>query len=287
MDIERRYFAIAASMLVMAWCTTPVAAQEEPEDADEDRWFQVSTVNELGFGAPFSHVIQLSEEGTEFDYVEEGGQEVLFPYVRLGVEAWFAERHKVIFLWQPLDIRTRVRLDTDLVVDGATFEEGTPMRLRYNFPFYRVSYLFDFVEEQRTELAVGASLQTRNATVEFESADGMSRRDRRDVGIVPVIKIRGRYTSEKDWWIGGEADGIYTPLRLFGIDTDVVGSAFDINLRAGLVVRPDVDAFVNLRYFAGGVEGTFESQAKAGPGDGFTRNWLHLGALTLGFQWWL
>lgn len=40
---------------------------------------------ELGFVDILSHNIQFGQNGTEFDYVEEGGQNILFPFIR-----WFS-----------------------------------------------------------------------------------------------------------------------------------------------------------------------------------------------------
>ncbi len=42
-----------------------------------------------------------------------------------------------------------------------------------------------------------------------------------------------------------------------------------------------VRAFVNLRYLGGGAVGTSEDET--GPGDGYVKNWLHFGTVTLGF----
>jgi len=41
---------------------------------------------ELGFLAVASHVIQLGNDGTRFDYRNDGGQDVLFPFFRLSTE---------------------------------------------------------------------------------------------------------------------------------------------------------------------------------------------------------
>ena len=44
---------------------------------------------ELGFLAVASHVIQLGNDGTRFDYRNDGGQDVLFPFFRLSTELKF------------------------------------------------------------------------------------------------------------------------------------------------------------------------------------------------------
>ncbi|RVU40992.1 hypothetical protein EA187_19630 [Lujinxingia sediminis] len=278
-----KVWAGLSAAAVMGLAAT-ASAQETAEDTS-DRGYRVSTVAELGFNSPVYHKIQFGRDGTYFDYVEEGGQDVLFPFMRLSVEAKFGGRHNVVFLYQPLDVQTEVLTEREVVADGAVFAEETPLNLRYGFSFYRASYMFDLIKSERTELGVGASLQIRNATISFESGDGTLRRVRRDVGPVPILKVRGRHTLENGVWFGAEVDGFYAPGRWVNgsTDTEVLGAILDASLRAGVVVTPEIDAFLNVRYLGGGADGT--SQNQAGPGDGYTKNWLNLVIVSLGFQY--
>ncbi|WP_230470452.1 hypothetical protein [Lujinxingia vulgaris] len=270
----------AAVMGLAATASAQDAATEE-----SDRGYRVWTVAELGFNSPVYHKIQFGRDGTYFDYVEEGGQDVLFPFMRLSVEAKFGERHNVVFLYQPLDIQTQVLTEREVVADGAVFAEETPLNLRYGFSFYRASYMFDLITSERTELGVGASLQIRNATISFESGDGTLRRVRRDVGPVPILKVRGRHTLENGVWFGAEIDGFYAPGQWVNgsTDTEVLGAILDASVRAGLEVTPELDAFLNVRYLGGGADGTSSNQD--GPSDGYTRNWLNLVIVSLGFNY--
>lgn len=279
--LDARTALLALILLVIA---APAAAQTEPDAAPEEEEPQsrVSITGELGFLDPLSHRVQFGEDGTEFDYVDEGGQDNLFPFVRLSAEFSFSDAHKIIFLYQPIDLRTQVVLRRDVTVDGQTFPEGTPMELRYGFPFYRASYLYDFFEGPDRELAVGASLQLRNATIDFKAANGELFRGNRDVGPVPIIKFRTRLPLAGAFWWGLEADGFYAPVKyLNGGDSDVVGAILDASLRVGRPVTDHIDAFVNLRYLGGGAEGTSEDDDDFG--DGYDENWLHFATVSLGF----
>ena len=60
------------------------------------------------------------------------------------------------------------------------------------------------------------------------------------------------------------------------------GALADLNLRVGLPVFRGADLYLNLRYLAGGAEGTSKSDENVG--DGFTANWLHFLTLSLGAQ---
>jgi hypothetical protein len=234
----------------------------------------IKAIAELGMLAPLTHTVQFDKTGTVFDYVDDGGQDNLFFFSRMSLEMKIKKKHTVVFLYQPLNLLTAIVLQDDLSVDKQLFPAGTPMDLRYGFDFYRVSYLYDFWHsDPYSELALGGSLQIRNATIDFTSADGTMRRSNRDIGPVPLVKFRIKHMFDPGWWIGAEIDGIYAPVKyLNGSNTDVVGALLDANVRVGIPLNNYSATFLNIRYLGGGAEGT--SKNKPGPGDGFTSNWL-------------
>jgi hypothetical protein len=266
----------------VALATTPVAPQSILNSTD--RSYAVHFSAEIGTLAVVAHRIQFSKSGTMIDYVEDGGQDNLFPYTRLQSELTLGDRHSVVLLYQPLNLTTRARLSRDLVIDNATFEKGSGMRFRYGFDFYRGSWLYDLQEEKKKEFALGLSLQIRNATIDFEDLDGETFRANRDIGPVPVLKMRVRQPMGKQgaFW-GFEADGFYAPIKyLNGSDVDVIGAILDTSARVGVPTQNGVDVFLSLRYIGGGAEGT--SDDFIAPADGWVENWLHTAALSVGTQ---
>lgn len=272
-------------LAALALLTAPATGwADESGDEGGGEGVRATFVTELGFLDPIWHKIQFDKDGTYFDYVEDGGQDVLFSFARLSAEVDFGGRHRAIFVYQPLRLDTEVLLSEDLEVDNQVFPAGTPLRLAYGFPFYRASYLYDFWEEDGRELAIGASLQLRNATINFASSDGDLFRANRDVGPVPIIKVRYRQPFAQGWWAGFEADGFYAPIRYInGGDSDVEGAILDASVRLGYEFSEEIGGFVNMRYFGGGGEGT--SSDNSGQGDGFTKNWLHFATVSLGFSY--
>ncbi|MBD3317243.1 MAG: hypothetical protein GF344_15760 [Chitinivibrionales bacterium] len=243
----------------------------------------VSGWGELGFLGVIDHKIQFSKDGTYFDYDDQGGQDVLFPFARLSIDLSLSERHTVVFLYQPLLIQTEVLLDENIRVDGLTFKRATPLKTKYSFPFYRISYLYDFMEKTNREAAIGVSLQIRNATISFATLDGKKFRSQRDIGPVPALKIRTRFPLQQKWWWGTEIDGMWAPVKYInGSDTDVVGAILDAALRGGYVVSEPLEMFASLRYLGGGAEGTGNDE---GAGDGYAKNWLHFMTVSLGFHY--
>jgi hypothetical protein len=242
---------------------------------------------ELGFLSVLYHTIQFGQSGTEFNYVKNGGQDVYFPFTRISAEVEFGPRHKVVFLYQPIDIRTEVRFFNPVQVYDVTFTppgsgKGLPMELRYGFDFYRISYLFDFWKDPRNELAAGISLQMRDAVIVFAEKSGAQIVSNQNVGPVPILKFRVKRYLGPVFWLGSEIDGFYASGRFItGSANDFVGAILDASLRAGISPKAPLDVFLNVRYLGGGAVGT-EEDAAVGGVDGYTKNWLHTMSISLG-----
>jgi hypothetical protein len=243
---------------------------------------QFRGIAEFGFLSVMSHTIQFGKNGTEFDYVENGGQDVLFPAARFSAEMDIGRRNTFILLYQPLQLETQDLLKRDLTVDNLTFPGSTGLKCLYGFSFYRASYLRELMADNaRFNLALGLTLQIRNATISFESTDGTGYRTNRNVGLVPALKARGRMNLTDRFFFGMEVDGIYAPVSyLNGSDNEIVGAILDASLRAGARVKPGI-LFVNARYLGGGATGT--STDDVWPGDGYVKNWLHFLIVSTGF----
>jgi len=270
-----RYAALAVlvpAILAAGWLNDP----------DNNHEWRAS--GELGAVGVIEHTIQFGKEATKFDYVKYGGQEVLARFLRFSGEIHLKPRHTFIGLVQPLTIVTDAVLEKDLIVDSTVFAAGTPMDFRYGFDFYRVSYLYDFWPDADRELAVGLSLQLRNASIAFASRDGEQFRVYRDLGPVPILKFRGRVPLTDRTWAAAEVDGFYAQGKGVTGSTNV-GSSFkgailDASLRYGMSLNESVDGFLNVRYLGGGASG--QQVVPDNPGDGYTDNWLGTVALTMG-----
>ncbi|MEJ2005072.1 MAG: hypothetical protein P8X57_08950 [Cyclobacteriaceae bacterium] len=277
---KKNLYILIALLLVSS---IGMAQNPSVEYTSKDKNLKLRGVAELGFLAVLKHQVQFSNSGTYIDYVQEGGQDVLFPVSRISLELEIKERHTVILLYQPLRLESTALLQRDLIIDDLLFPAGTGVNFLYNFPFFRISYMKELAPgNEKFDFALGASLQIRNATISFESTDGSLFRSNRDIGPVPVLKFRTRYNYSNRTYTEIEADGFYAPISyLNGSDNEVVGAILDASLRQGLHVTENVGAFLNLRYLGGGAVGT--SDDDPGPGDGYVKNWLNFLTVTAGF----
>lgn len=244
----------------------------------DNSWYKFKLGYEKGFLGFISHTIQFGTNGTNFNYMDEGGQNVLFPFTRMTADLKMNKRHNLTFLIQPFEIYTSSLPERDIVVEDITFPEGEPINLKYGFTFYRVSYLYDFQKENNKELAIGLSFQIRNASIIFSSADGELISINNNIGPVPILKLRWQKPLGESAWIGSEIDGFYASGRyITGSENDFEGAIIDASLRFGFELTDYLNTYLNLRYLGGGASGTEEDENK------YTDNWLKTFSVSLGF----
>ncbi|MFO7881938.1 MAG: hypothetical protein R6U52_05330 [Kosmotogaceae bacterium] len=249
-----------------------------------DRWYSFSLSYEKGFVKLLNHTIQFGEEGDMFDYITEGGQDILFPTDTYKVEMRLRERHNIALLYQPLEINTKFLLEEDKKIDYVDFLEGDVLLAKYSFPFWRVSYSYALINSDKFMLSVGASLQLRNASISFETIDGSKFVGNQNLGPVPVIKLLGRYNFRNGFYIEADVDGFYATSRWFnGADYDFTGSILDANLNLGFNLSDSMDTYINLRYLGGTAEGTSQD-TETSLSDGYTSNKLSTFILSFGFN---
>jgi hypothetical protein len=243
-----------------------------------DSWYKFKLGYEKGFLGFISHTIQFGTNGTNFNYIDEGNQNVLFPFTRMTADLKMNERHNLTFLIQPFEIFTTALPERDIIVEDVTFPEGNPINLKYGFTFYRLSYLYDFQKESNKEFAIGLSFQIRNASIVFASADGELININNNIGPVPIFKFRWQKPLGESAWIGSEIDGFYASGRyITGSENDFEGAIIDASLRFGFDLTDYLNTFLNIRYLGGGASGTEEDENK------YTDNWLKTFSVSLGF----
>jgi hypothetical protein len=245
--------------------------------------FKFRAVSEIGFVSVLAHHVQFGQNGTYFDYVKDGGQDVLFPIFRFSLEMDLNKRNTFILLYQPLRIESQAFLRTDAVFNDITFPALTGINCLYNFPFYRFSYLRELMpNNNKYKFAIGGTLQIRNATISFESTDGSRFTTNGGIGPVPALKIRGKAQLNKCFYAELEADGIYAPVSyLNGSDNEIVGAILDASMRMGAQINESGRMFFNIRYLGGGATGT--DTGDVWPGDGYVKNWLNFLTVSTGF----
>jgi hypothetical protein len=215
---------------------------------------------------------QYGENGTAYGAEEMGQQRNLVLARRAAIELRLGERHRLVFLYAPLDVTTFVQLERGIQFRDTFFPEGTLVAHRYRFDGYRASYLYGLLAGARTGLELGGSLQVRDAEVSFREQDGRRFDTENDIGLVFALKGRLRHALRPAGpWIMLEADGLST----FGLLGDEVsGAIYDARLVLGLPVAAAADLFFGARLLGGGAD--VERR--------FIENWGNYGSLALGLR---
>jgi hypothetical protein len=250
-----------------------------------DPWISV----EQGALKLFYHTYRvgsIADGNDDFDFVNQGGQEILFPFQRLTVGLVLFGVHDVSFLYQPLEIATQTRFREDVTIDGITFASGSPMALTYSFPFYRVTYQYRFLSDgSGSFLAGGLALQLRNASIRFVEIDGSQSSVSQNLGLVPALALSGRLEFGGGLWAAFEATGIYASSALInGATFSFEGSILDASLRFGMPLTEWADIFLNVRYFGGSAAGVsgYERLQWTNSTSAETANYISAASVTIG-----
>ncbi|MFP4385524.1 MAG: hypothetical protein ACLFST_10430 [Spirochaetia bacterium] len=249
---------------------------------------------EFGTVKLLNHTLRLGPEetATNFNFIRQGGQEILFPFKRFTAGIVITDQHRISFLYQPLKIVTQVKFQDDVLIDGTTFESGTAMEISYGFPFYRLTYGYDFFKQDNIDLGIGAAFQLRNASIVFKEigvSDGTGPQAdltvSQNLGPVPALHLFGRYEFENGFYLLLDATGLYASSAIInGADFEFEGSILDASLRAGYFLKHDINAFINLRFLGGSAAGVSEYPDKNWTDSvtDATANYLSTLSLTLG-----
>jgi hypothetical protein len=281
----------AAVFLVLAGLAPLAAQQAEP-------FIQVIPRTEIGYVAVLKHLYQAGSGGTPFNYVTQGGQDILFPYQRYSADVVLGGRHIVTLLYQPLTLNTQTVVNRNtasvdpLVIDDVSFPDDTVLDLKYGFDFWRASYLYDFARSPDTILGAGISLQIRNASIVFSGVHPGTlvplRTAQQNIGPVPILKVRAAHQFSPRFGVDFEADGFYASSAFFnGSANPFTGWVWDAALSATTTVAPGAKAFLVVRSIGGGAEGNnaydYTSWTTSTPGS-YTYNELATLAVSLGFS---
>lgn len=238
---------------------------------------------ETGFLGILSHTIQSGSTNTVVNYIRDGGQENLYPVSQFSFEWFPARRHSLIFLYQPLLLETESVLKRDIRIDNVTFSSNTYMRFKYGFDFYRLSYLYHIIDSKNFSWDAGISFQIRVVSLVFNSQDGTQSVVNQSIGLVPILKTRARLQLGQPYYLEAELDGFYANVKVLNgsVDTEIIGSIIDANLRFGWQITKEAEAALIVRTLGGGSSGFSNQDTYDGLGDGFLANWLSSASLGL------
>lgn len=163
------------------------------------------------------------------------------PFVRLRLSYDWG-RNRLSALYAPLRIGVSGTLDRDARFADASFPAGTPLRGRYVFNSYRLTYRRTVLERRRLTLGLGVTAKVRDAVIALSGAGVTGRKA--NVGVVPLINFSGvwRWTRGSGLELAGDA--LAAPQ----------GRAEDVMLAAWYAPSPRLRLRVGYRMLEGGAD---------------------------------
>ena len=238
---------------------------------------------EYGFIAILQHKSQWGKKNPEFNYVKEGGQDVLLPTWRSEAGVILAKKHRMSFLYQPLSIKTEVVLEKDVKIDNLEFTKGTELISTYNFPFYRFSYWYLLSNSNCLDFWIGGGLQIRNTSIKFRNRNGSSAFRTSNIGPVPLFNLMGDVKFTENFTLRTAATGFWAPIKyLNGGSVDVEGWIYEFEVKPTVTLENQLQIFSNFRILGGGAIGN--SKKPRFSKETYSKDVFVTMSLTLGLQ---
>lgn len=221
--------------------------------------FKINAEAEIGFISILHHTLQNGKNSTNFDYREKGGQDILFPYNRYQVGLKY-KKNIFYLLYQPLEVVTNVTFKENVKIDNTTFNSGTPMELTYSFPYWRLTYLYNFSNNLNTTIAFGGSIQIRNASIKFKEISGNNLTVSQNVGPVPAISLFLDKKFHSGLTLTYDLTGSYASSSFInGASYDFKGSLLDTSIKLGFELKNNINWFIGVRFIGGSATGNSEN----------------------------
>lgn len=149
-----------------------------------------------------------SDGGTFFSLADDLASES-GAYWRARLTRRLGARASLSLLVAPLRVDAAGALDGDLSFAGASFPAGTPLRGRYRFDSYRLTWRHDRAPAGRWELGYGVTAKLRDAAIRV--AGGGQAAEKKNTGLVPLLSFRLAYRVGPAWRLLLEGDALAAP----------------------------------------------------------------------------
>jgi hypothetical protein len=118
-------------------------------------------------------------------------------------------RHTVSILLAPLTLNASGSVSDPVQFQDVLFPPDTELEASYRFNSWRLTYRYDFVEREKIEIGAGFTAKIRDAEVSLRSATQSS--SKTNVGFVPLLNFRVRYSPADRLSLLLEADALAAP----------------------------------------------------------------------------
>lgn len=226
---KKAMFMAAAGLAVLLVPAAGLRAQWAIDAETGPVW---SGYNDVGIPGTTGTLFSLSE-----DLDAEAGV-----FVRARLDWQFKPRHALSVLYAPLKLTAAGAVEKDIFYNVVMFPAGTPLKARYVFNSYRLTYRYTLVDRERLRFGVGFTAKIRDAAIKVEGG-GLSS-EYTNVGFVPLINFRLDWRLAEKLGLIFEGDALAAPQ----------GRAEDVFLGLGYDVSKAMTLKAGYRIVEGGAE---------------------------------
>jgi hypothetical protein len=249
--LKRRNKVIGALAAILLLLGLPQARAEWSMDVESGAVF--SGYNDVRIPNESGIKFSLSEElETDADY-----------FIRLRLTYSFNDKHHVSALAAPLRLDASGRIDRPVRFNGVEFGADVPLKARYRFDSYRLTYRYDVYREKRFRAGIGFTAKIRDASISLE--DGERKTENKNTGFVPLVNFRVEWMFAEKFGLLLEGDALAAPQGraedvLLAVTYEPVRRAtvrFGYRLLEGGADVDKVYTFALINYIAAGLTITF------------------------------
>ncbi|MGB2804244.1 MAG: hypothetical protein WBD64_05040 [Candidatus Zixiibacteriota bacterium] len=162
-------------------------------------------------GAVFSgyNDVEIPQEtGTRFSLSEELETDPGY-FIRLRLTRSFNDRHHISALVAPLRLDASGRIDRLVRFNEMEFAANAPLKARYRFDSYRLTYRYDFHRKDKLRAGIGLTAKIRDASISLE--DEEQKTENKNTGFVPLVNFKVEWRFAEGFGLLLEGDALAAP----------------------------------------------------------------------------
>jgi hypothetical protein len=149
-----------------------------------------------------------NESGTKFSLSEELETDADY-FVRLRLTYSFNDKHHISALAAPLRLDASGRIDRPVKFNQMEFAANVPLKARYRFDSYRLTYRYDVYRRKKLRAGIGLTAKIRDASISLE--DQEKKTENKNTGFVPLVNFRVDWTFAERFGLLLEGDALAAP----------------------------------------------------------------------------
>jgi hypothetical protein len=156
----------------------------------------------------YNHVQIPGRTGTRFSLSKELKTDPGFFY-RIRLTYSFGDRHHISALVAPLRLDSGGQVHRLVRFNQVEFEPDAPLRAKYRFDSYRLTYRYDFLRMEALRIGLGFTAKIRDASISLQ--DNQKKTEKKNTGFVPLLNFKMEWMFFRPLGMLLEGDGLAAP----------------------------------------------------------------------------